>query len=157
MQGKTQALFEEIAAAARAAKPAVVVSLAPSTASFSAANYCADWPKWLASTDEVLPQVYRSTYSSFATDWAAQITASGTNRPELGAGLPGRYTLPNSPSSVSPMCGATQMTYRSIPSTIGACAIAALKPVRPQKQKPPSDDTLKLLPQSRSSWSVKRQ
>ncbi len=86
-QGKTQALFEEIAAAARAAKPAVVVSLAPSTASFSAANYCADWPKWLASTDEVLPQVYRSTYSSFATDWAAQITASGTNRPELGAGL----------------------------------------------------------------------
>jgi len=86
-QGKTQAFFAEIADAAKAAKASVVVSLAPSTASFSAANYCADWPKWLASTDEVLPQVYRSTYSSFATDWAAQITASGTNRPELGAGL----------------------------------------------------------------------
>jgi autotransporter-associated beta strand protein len=86
-QGKTQALFAEIAAAAKAAKPSVVVSLAPSTASFSAANYCADWPKWLGSSDEVLPQVYRSTYSSFATDWAAQITATGTNRPELAAGL----------------------------------------------------------------------
>ena len=86
-QGKTQAFFAEIAAAAKAAKPSVVVSLAPSTASFSAANYCADWPKWMASSDEVLPQVYRSTYSSFATDWAAQITASGTSRAELGAGL----------------------------------------------------------------------
>lgn len=86
-QGKTKALFEEIAAAAKAAKPSVVVSLSPSTASFSAANYCADWPKWLGSTDEVLPQVYRSTYGTFATDWAAQITASGTNRPELAAGL----------------------------------------------------------------------
>jgi len=86
-QGKTQALFEEIAAAAKAAKPSVIVSLSPSTASFSAANYCADWPKWLPSTDEVLPQVYRSTYASFATDWAAQITASGTHKPELAAGL----------------------------------------------------------------------
>jgi len=86
-QGKTQALFEEIAAAAKAAKPSVIVSLSPSTASFSASNYCADWPKWLPSTDEMLPQVYRSTYSSFATDWALQITASGTNRPELAAGL----------------------------------------------------------------------
>ncbi len=86
-QGKTQAFFTEIADAAKAAKPSVVVSLAPSTASFSAANYCADWPKWMASSDEVLPQVYRSTYSSFATDWAAQITASGTSRAELGAGL----------------------------------------------------------------------
>ena len=86
-QGKTQAFFTEIADAAKAAKPSVIVSLAPSTASFSAANYCADWPKWMASSDEVLPQVYRSTYSSFATDWAAQITASGTSRAELGAGL----------------------------------------------------------------------
>jgi autotransporter-associated beta strand protein len=86
-QGKTQALFEEIAAAAKAAKPSVIVSLSPSTASFSSSNYCADWTKWLGSTDEVLPQVYRSTYGSFATDWAAQITASGTFRPELAAGL----------------------------------------------------------------------
>jgi len=86
-QGKTEALFEEIAAAAKAAKPSVIVSLSPSTASFSSSNYCADWTKWLDSTDEVLPQVYRSTYGSFATDWAAQITASGTYRPELAAGL----------------------------------------------------------------------
>ena len=86
-QGKTQALFDEIAVAARAAKPSVVVSLSPSTASFSATNYCADWSKWMTSTDEVLPQVYRSTYGAFATEWASQITASGTNRPELAAGL----------------------------------------------------------------------
>ncbi|MFM9057836.1 MAG: family 10 glycosylhydrolase, partial [Planctomycetaceae bacterium] len=86
-QGKTEAFFAEIAAAAKAAKPSVIVSLSPSTASFSASNYCADWSKWLGSTDEVLPQVYRSTYSSFATEWPLQITASGTSRPELAAGL----------------------------------------------------------------------
>ncbi|MFM9026105.1 MAG: family 10 glycosylhydrolase, partial [Planctomycetaceae bacterium] len=86
-QGKTQAFFAEIAAAAKAAKPSVVVSLAPSVSGFSAANYCADWSKWMGSTDEVLPQVYRSTYSAFASQWPAEITASGSNRAELGAGL----------------------------------------------------------------------
>ncbi len=86
-QDKTKAFFEEISAAAKAAKPSVVVSLAPSTASFSAANYCADWPTWMGATDEVLPQVYRSTIASFNTDWPLQVTASGTNRDELGVGL----------------------------------------------------------------------
>ena len=43
----------------------------------------------------------------------------------------------------------------SIPSEIGACAIAALKPVRPQKQNPAREEMLKLLPQTRSSCSVK--
>jgi autotransporter-associated beta strand protein len=86
-QGKTEAFFAEIADAAKAAKPSVVVSLAPSTASFSASNYCADWSQWLTKTDEVLPQVYRSTIASFNAEWPGQITASGTNRGELGAGL----------------------------------------------------------------------
>ena len=36
----------------------------------------------------------------------------------------------------------------------GACAMAALKPVRPQKQKPARDEMLKLLPHIRSSFSV---
>jgi hypothetical protein len=36
----------------------------------------------------------------------------------------------------------------------GACAMAALNPVRPQKQKPAREEMLKLLPQMRSSFSV---
>jgi autotransporter-associated beta strand protein len=86
-QGKTQALFAEIADAAKAAKPSVVVSLAPSVIATSSASYCANWSTWLGKTDEVLPQVYRSTIASFNADWPGQITASGTSRPELGAGL----------------------------------------------------------------------
>jgi len=86
-QGKTQALFAEIADAAKAAKPSVIVSLAPSVIATSSSSYCANWSTWFGKTDEVLPQVYRSTYSAFSTDWPGQITASGTNRPELGAGL----------------------------------------------------------------------
>ena len=86
-QGKTQAFFAEIADAAKAAKPSVVVSLAPSVIATSSSSYCANWSTWLGKTDEVLPQVYRSTIASFNNDWPGQITASGTSRAELGAGL----------------------------------------------------------------------
>ena len=86
-QGKTQAFFAEIADAAKAAKPSVIVSLAPSVIATSSSSYCANWSTWLGKTDEVLPQVYRSTIASFNNDWPGQITASGTNRAELGAGL----------------------------------------------------------------------
>ena len=86
-QGKTQAFFTEIADAAKAAKPSVVVSLSPSVIATSSSSYCANWSTWLGKTDEVLPQVYRSTIASFNNDWPGQITASGTSRAELGAGL----------------------------------------------------------------------
>ena len=86
-RGKTEAFFAEIAAAAKAAKPSVIVSLSPSVIATSSSSYCANWSTWLGNTDEVLPQVYRSTIASFNADWPSQITASGTNRAELGAGL----------------------------------------------------------------------
>ena len=86
-QGKTQDFFAEIADAAKAAKPSVVVSLSPSVIATSSSSYCANWSTWLGKTDEVLPQVYRSTIASFNNDWPGQITASGTSRAELGAGL----------------------------------------------------------------------
>ncbi len=48
----------------------------------------------------------------------------------------------------------SESEYRSIPSTIGACAIAALNPVRPQKQNPAREEILKLFPQTLSSCSI---
>lgn len=86
-RGKTQAFFAEISEAAKAAKPSVLVSLAPSPITTSSVSFNADWSQWMANADEVLPQVYRSTISAFNTDWPTQITASGTNVGELGAGL----------------------------------------------------------------------
>lgn len=86
-RGKTEAFFAEISDAAKAAKPSVIVSLSPSVIATSSSSFNADWSQWMTKADEVLPQVYRSTISAFNTDWPLQITASGTNVGELGAGL----------------------------------------------------------------------
>ena len=86
-RGKTQAFFAEVSDAAKAAKPSVIVSLAPSPITTASSSFNANWSQWMTKSDEVLPQVYRSTISAFNTDWPGQITASGTNSDELGAGL----------------------------------------------------------------------
>mmetsp|Transcript_45196 Transcript_45196/g.108963 ORF Transcript_45196/g.108963 Transcript_45196/m.108963 type:complete len:472 (+) Transcript_45196:687-2102(+) len=67
----------------------------------------------------------------------------------------GRKHWPTWPSAERAMCGATQKTYLSFPSTTGECAIAALKPVLPQKTKPASDEMLKWELHSESRVSVK--
>ncbi len=87
-QGKMEEFVTELVGAVRAAKPDVIVSLSPSVASFSAANYCTDWTDYAAAGlfDEIVPQVYRSTYGSFATEWTNQINAVG-GAGELAAGL----------------------------------------------------------------------
>ena len=56
-RGKTQAFFAEISEAAKAAKPSVLVSLAPSPITTSSVSFNADWSQWMANADEVLPQV----------------------------------------------------------------------------------------------------
>jgi autotransporter-associated beta strand protein len=84
---KTQAFFAEVSDAVKAVKPSVIVSLAPSPITTSSSSFCFDWSQSMTKADEVLPQVYRSTISAFNTDWPGQITASGTNSDELGAGL----------------------------------------------------------------------
>jgi autotransporter-associated beta strand protein len=87
-QGKMQEFVTELVGAIRAADPEVVVSLSPSVASFSAANYLTTWPDYMAAglLDEVVPQVYRSTYSSFASEWVNQINAVGGTE-EMAGGL----------------------------------------------------------------------
>lgn len=87
-QDKMADFMTELVGAVRAAKPDVIVSLSPSPASFSAANYCTDWTDYAAAGlfDEIVPQVYRSTYGSFATEWTNQINAVG-GAGELAAGL----------------------------------------------------------------------
>ena len=87
-QAKMQDFMTELVGAVRAAKPEVIISLSPSVASFSAANYCTDWPEYVAAGlfDEVVPQVYRSTYSSFASEWTNQVNAIGGAN-EMAAGL----------------------------------------------------------------------
>jgi uncharacterized lipoprotein YddW (UPF0748 family) len=86
---KMQQFVTELHAAIRAAKPSIVISLAPSIQSFSRTEYNADWSAWMAAGlfDEVLPQAYRSTIAEFNAIWPAQITAAGSNDEKLGAGL----------------------------------------------------------------------
>lgn len=86
---KMQQFVTELLTAIRAAKPGIVISLAPSIQSFSRTEYNADWSAWMAAGlfDEVLPQAYRSTIADFNAIWPAQITAAGSNRGKLGAGL----------------------------------------------------------------------
>jgi autotransporter-associated beta strand protein len=87
-QDVMQDFVTELVTDVRAAHPDVIISLSPSVAAFSAANYCTSWPDYMAAGlfDEVVPQVYRSTYSSFSTEWTNQINAVG-NTDEMAAGV----------------------------------------------------------------------
>jgi autotransporter-associated beta strand protein len=87
-QGKMQEFVTELVGAVRAVKPDVIVSLSPSPANFSAANFCTKWSDYAAAGlfDEIVPQVYRSTYGSFSSEWNNQIGAAG-GAADLGAGL----------------------------------------------------------------------
>lgn len=88
-QQKMQAFATELHDAIRAAKPDVVISLAPAVINFSSANLNAKWSDWVAAGlyDEVVPQVYRTTITSFNADWPAQVTAMGQRTDELAGGL----------------------------------------------------------------------
>lgn len=87
-QDVMQDFMVDLVSAIRTAHPEVIVSLSPSVAGFSATNYCTKWPDAVAAGlfDEVLPQVYRSTFSSFSTEWTNQVNAVGSTD-EMGAGV----------------------------------------------------------------------
>jgi autotransporter-associated beta strand protein len=88
-QQKMQNFATELHAAIRAAKPDVVISLAPAVINVSTANLNAKWSDWVAAGlyDEVVPQAYRTTIAAFNTDWPAQVTAMGSRTDELAGGL----------------------------------------------------------------------
>lgn len=52
------------------------LSLSPSTLSFSIENYNVDWNKWGEQNqyDEVVPQIYRTTFSAFQTEFSSYPT-----------------------------------------------------------------------------------
>ncbi|HMO26536.1 MAG TPA: family 10 glycosylhydrolase [Tepidisphaeraceae bacterium] len=88
-RSKMQAFVQELHDAIRAAKPGIVISLAPSIQSFSRGEYLADWSAWAATGmfDELIPQAYRSNISDFNGIWPAQISAAGSNTDKLAGGL----------------------------------------------------------------------
>lgn len=88
-QQKMQQFVAELHAAIRAAKPSIVISLAPSIEDFSRREYNADWAAWMNAGlfDEVLPQAYRSTIGEFNAIWPDQLAAGGSNVEKVGGGL----------------------------------------------------------------------
>lgn len=59
----------------------VELSLSPSTLSYSIANYNVDWNKWgsLSYYTEVIPQIYRTTFSSFKSEFDYTLTHISRN------------------------------------------------------------------------------
>ncbi len=89
----------EFATAIKTAAPHITVSAAPSVYPFSLTSYCADWPTWSNQTitvngqtvpmfDEFIPQVYRSTASSFTSEWNSEVAVINQARKgDLAAGI----------------------------------------------------------------------
>jgi uncharacterized lipoprotein YddW (UPF0748 family) len=96
---KVTEFAREWSTAIRAANPNILISVTPAVHPWAYANYCVNWPDWIGSTvsvdgvsyplvDEVIPQVYRSTASSFNNEWANQLNqVSQAERGDLGAGI----------------------------------------------------------------------
>lgn len=68
-----------------------VLSLSPSTLSFSLSSYNVDWNLWGSNNwyDEVIPQVYRTTYESYKSevDYTLQIVSSQTKEKWVAVGV----------------------------------------------------------------------
>jgi uncharacterized lipoprotein YddW (UPF0748 family) len=86
---KVEALAAEITTALRAEDPDLLLSASPSVFPFSLNNYAADWTDWADAGlfDEYVPQVYRSSFDSFAFEWQRQQNAVGDAVDSTGAGL----------------------------------------------------------------------
>lgn len=74
-QEKVSEFAAELSQAVRAARPDIRLSVSPSVTSFSEQNFNADWPSWVDDDlfDEFVPQVYRSSISSFNATIDAQV------------------------------------------------------------------------------------
>lgn len=68
-----------------------IMSLSPSTLSTSKGTYNVDWNKWgdLNYYDEVIPQIYRTTYDSFKSefDYTLSVASSATLKKWTAAGI----------------------------------------------------------------------
>lgn len=89
----------EFSAALREANPNLIISAAPSTYPFGYDSYAANWPAWSRETievdgvtyplfDEIIPQVYRSSASSFNNEWQSEISVMNpADLDSLAAGI----------------------------------------------------------------------
>lgn len=106
------AFVAELHSAVRAVDPDVWIGLAPSVNGFSQQNLTADWPKWVQQGyfDEVVPQVYRSSLSSFNASLPSNVSPfTSTNREDLAVmGL--RFNGSGSDTPLNDVLGMIQAT-----------------------------------------------
>ncbi|QDT68553.1 hypothetical protein MalM25_14760 [Planctomycetes bacterium MalM25] len=99
-QDKVTLFAQELSAAVRAARPDLLVSVAPSVTSFSDVTYNAEWPVWQDQGlfDEYAVQVYRSTTGSFNATLPAQLAPFDPGqRDELVVGVRANGSGANTP------------------------------------------------------------
>ncbi len=95
--GKVTAFGQELISAIRAVRPDIIISTSPAVYPWSYDNYCVDWNTWRAQGmfDEIVPQVYRGTFSDFDRDWdgtgaittQGQVQYMGNRRGDFAAGI----------------------------------------------------------------------
>jgi len=77
--------------AVKAAKPNVIVSMAPSVHPWAKDNYLQDWPTWLDKKycDYVIPQIYRYDFSAYSQTLKSQVSyvKNSADRSKLYAGV----------------------------------------------------------------------
>jgi len=94
---KVTAFGQELIASIRAVRPDIIISSSPAVHPFAYDNYCVDWPVWRAAGmfDEIIPQVYRPSFSTFDRDWdgtgasttGGQVQYMGNRRGDFAAGI----------------------------------------------------------------------
>lgn len=96
---KVTEFAREWSAAIRAANPDILISVTPAVHPWAYSNYAVNWPDWVGQTvtvdgvtyplvDEVIPQVYRSTATSFNNEWSTQLNqVTQAERADLAAGI----------------------------------------------------------------------
>ncbi|WP_431241795.1 family 10 glycosylhydrolase [Flavobacterium sp. P21] len=77
--------------AVKAAKPTVIVSMAPSVHPWAKDNYLQDWPTWLDKKycDYVIPQIYRYDFATYSQTLKSQVSyvKNSADRSKLFAGV----------------------------------------------------------------------
>ncbi|WPO78295.1 glycoside hydrolase family 10 protein [Flavobacterium sp. KACC 22761] len=77
--------------AVKAAKPTVIVSMAPSVHPWAKDNYLQDWPTWLDKKycDYVIPQIYRYDFAAYSQTLKSQVSyvKNSADRSKLFAGV----------------------------------------------------------------------
>ncbi|TVR50052.1 MAG: hypothetical protein EA425_10690 [Puniceicoccaceae bacterium] len=86
---KVTEFAEQLHAELRTERPDLLISISPAVYPWSYHNYACDWPAWMEAGwfDEFVPQVYRTTFGAFASEWAAQLGHAGGRASDLVAGI----------------------------------------------------------------------